>query len=415
MAVEGSMIAALAAVIDPANKIRVEKHAHFKDLDTILARSSAGEVIPDSTKASTPSVKGHNIDALLKNISTAGRAIYLGEHHYSDHDHRLQAALIRRIHALRSNMVVGVEFVQQKFQVVLDNYIAGTLPEKALRQSLEWDSRWAWPFESYLPVFQACRELGVRMLALNVDSEDLDAVKTGGMPALPRERLMQYIPDGRGFAKFSSTRAFKEYVQSHMRPSYDMHRQMGILRTSTNEEMPFINFYSGQVLWDEAMASVAAKHLRTNPDSLLVGIVGTKHTQFGCGVPARTARQLPGGLQSVTSVLLNPKPADTVVGGQPGLVEQDQNYVLQFNFCGDECPEGTKPEDVTMVQQAMAQHKEEAAAVMQTRAGSSVLTLADYVIFGGAPTEHQTDGWITAVASGKPLQVSSRQTGPFPA
>merc|ERR1712086_876843 len=77
--------------------------------------------------------------------------------------------------------------------------------------------------------------------------------------------------------------------------------------------MIFNNFLARQTLRDESMGSASAAWLTDNPSGLLLGLVGVNHVKFACGVPARTARMLPGGLDGVSSVLLNPTPASTYV------------------------------------------------------------------------------------------------------
>jgi len=335
------------------------------------------------------------------------RAIFLGEHHDSGPDHLLQAGVIRQAHALRGHepMAVGLEAVQQRFQPALDAYVAGRITEAELEEAVEWKKRWFWPFDRYLPVFQACRELGIPLLALNVDSEDLSKVEIRGFPALPKETLRGYVPDANGFGAFASTTAFKEYVAFVIKPSYAIHQRMGVLRNTITgqklkEDISFRNFYSCRILWDEAMASASVEWCRANPEGLLIGLVGSDHVKFSCGVPARCARQLPGGLASVATVMLNPNPSDIVSDpsnchlsdsthvlakdppnfgrGRGGFVNFDP-YVLQLLFAP--ATDGNGPPLIG----AAPEDREKAAAMSQASAGSSVLKLSEYLIFSKEP------------------------------
>ena len=90
---------------------------------------------------------------------------------------------------------MGLEQVQIKFQSALDDYIAGIISLAEMRLQVDWDRRWIWPFEGYEPIFTVARELNIPLIALNVNSEDLALVEKGGLPALPRDRLEQYITD----------------------------------------------------------------------------------------------------------------------------------------------------------------------------------------------------------------------------
>ena len=66
----------------------------------------------------------------------------------------------------------------------------------------------------------------------------------------------------RGFGDFSRPLAYRTYVSYVIEPSYDLHQQIGLLRTTMSgqtlaEDMSFRNFFSGRILWDEAMAGNA--------------------------------------------------------------------------------------------------------------------------------------------------------------
>lgn len=310
--VAATTTAAAAAALNP---IRPAAAADEPEL-TALRTAQAFSVLGDSTKALAPRVQPRTPAALVR-AARSKRAVFLGEHHNSEADHLLQAGLVRELHATgRREMAVGLEAVQRQFQPALDAYVAGAMDEAELEAAVEWRRRWFWPFAAYLPVFRACRELSIPLLALNVDSEDLSKVEVGGLPALPEEAFARYMPDRAGFAAFAQTTAFKEYVAYVLQPSYVMHQKLGILRNTISgqrleSDMSFRNFFSGRVLWDEAMGSASAAWCNAHPSGLLVGLVGSDHVKFGCGVPARAARQLPGGLDSVATVMLNPQASST--------------------------------------------------------------------------------------------------------
>ena len=127
----------------------------------------------------------------------------MGEHHNSVPDHKLQVNLLRELYQRRQSdrgnnpkLAVGLEQVQVQFQSVLDQYIQGDISLDEMRQGVEWDSRWTWPFEGYAPVFETASELRIPLVALNVNSEDMNLVEKGGFPGLGRDRLKLYIHDG---------------------------------------------------------------------------------------------------------------------------------------------------------------------------------------------------------------------------
>lgn len=187
----------------------------------------------------------------------------------------LQAAIITELKERRRSgapMAVGLEAIQRQFQPVLDEYTQGRISTEQLRVATQWDTRWSWPFARYVPVLHAAREAGVRLLALNVDSEDLRLVQEAGFPGLGRRRMGKYITDPEGFGQFASTTAFKQYVDYVIRPSYELHGQLGLLwrerpaelatdtkpaRAAYAFNVTFSNFLSARLLWDEAMGNGA--------------------------------------------------------------------------------------------------------------------------------------------------------------
>jgi Haem-binding uptake, Tiki superfamily, ChaN len=140
-----------------------------------------------------------NTDFVNRLAQVKTGAVWLGEHHNSQRDHLLQDKLIRRLSSMRrrqgKTLAIGLEQVQRQFQPVLDEYKAGKLSLDELKRGVQWDKRWSWSFDGYAPIFDSAVKLGIPLIALNVDSEDLQLVEVGGLPGLPRDRLQQYISD----------------------------------------------------------------------------------------------------------------------------------------------------------------------------------------------------------------------------
>ena len=74
------------------------------------------------------------------------------------------------------------------------------------------------------------------------------------------------------------------------------------------------NFFSGRILWDESMASTASAWTSTNPNGLMIGLVGADHVKFKNGIPGRYAR-MAGATSDCTSIILNPTLIDTRPSG----------------------------------------------------------------------------------------------------
>jgi len=288
-------------------------------------------------------------------VQNASGALWLGEHHNSANDHNLQADMIRHIYSLRTktvtttttttttdknqggpifhNMAIGLEQVQIQYQPILDEFVAGRLSESEMLKGVEWSTRWTWPYENYKPIFDIAKQLKIPLIALNVNSEDLAVVEVNGLKGLNQMQLMQYVMDPYGFGDFCKTTKFKTYSAYVIEPSYDLHEQMGILKTTISgqnlkENMSFRNFFSGRILWDESMAGNAFAWTKKNPGGLLIGLVGADHIKFELGVVGRFDRfmkqqqqQQEEGVTSITTKNLSSNILNTAVILNPTLID----------------------------------------------------------------------------------------------
>merc|ERR1719174_1122630 len=328
-------VPAAAALAAPARAIQ----------EDALKKTSCFAVVPDSSLALKPQLKPINPDTCIGGLKAA-KALYLGEHHNSLRDHLLQADILKALRRSepKRRMAVGLEAIQRRFQ----------------------------------PVFEAAKQNNFELLALNADSEDLGVVEMSGLAGLPNTTLAKYIPDRRVFADFTNTTAFREYIAYVVAPSYRSHKEMGILRQTISgqqlkEDMPFKNFYSGRMLWDNSMANTGAAWTRQNPSGLLVSIVGADHVKFGGGVPNRYAYAAGLDLDKVRTVILNPSAGDTA-GPQLETLKADAPVplTLQIRFAAQDGDGGIPVIGGNSVVDVAA-----AARVKQVRPGSRVLPFSD--------------------------------------
>jgi len=99
---------------------------------------------------------------------------------------------------------------------------------------------------------------------------------------------------------------------------------MGILRTTItgkqlDEDMPFSRFFSGRILWDEAMASNAYRWTKKQ-GGLMIGLVGADHAKFEGGITGRYKRMAKDQQLDCISVILNPTLIDTRPSGSVSMV-----------------------------------------------------------------------------------------------
>jgi len=308
-------------------------------------RYNVYRVMPDASTSLAPTIQAVNPQKFCEHLSLCndkiitnknGGAIWLGEHHNSEQDHLLQANFIQTIYEKRKKyflntknnygdvsslppMSIGLEQVQVQFQPILDAYVDGEILEKEMLELVQWEKRWTWDFKNYKPIFDLAKELKIRLVALNVNSEDLAVVEEFGIQGLSKEQLRRYIKNPKAFGDFANQQSFKSYVSYVIEPSYELHQQIGLLRNTMSgkplgQEMSFRNFFSARILWDESMAGNAYSWNMKNPGGLMVGLVGADHIKFEKGVAGRYNRLVNDSRQGV-SVLLNPTLIDTRPSG----------------------------------------------------------------------------------------------------
>lgn len=321
-----------AAASSAISKTIDEQNKNFMDDNNYNNNNvKAFQVIPDGSPNLNPMLAPIKYSSFVERVglSPNGGTLWLGEHHNSPSDHTIQYEILQQIYSLRNNqkhqpqkpIAIGLEQVQVQFQNVLNEFVSGSkMTTSELRQHVQWDTRWVWSFDLYEPILRYAQMYQIPLIALNVNSEDLVLVERYGLPGLPPHRLREYVIDAPGFASFMKQPQYMDYIDYVIRPSYETHQSMGLLQYSNDgmkleEEMSFRNFFSGRILWDEAMASQAYKWVSQNPGGLLIGLVGADHVKFFDGIPGRYCRYDETLRGDCISVMLNPTLIDTRPSG----------------------------------------------------------------------------------------------------
>lgn len=210
------------------------------------------------------------------------QVVLLGEQHDAIDHHRWQLSTLAGLHALRENMVIGLEMLPRSTQPVLDNWVAGALSEEELLEQTQWQETWGFDSELYLPILHFARLHQIPLVALNITPDLRRRLVEEGFANIPSDQR-HGIP-----APLTASNTYKERLQQ----AFEQHAM------DVNDPEQLTRFIDAQLSWDVAMAHGLAQ--ATEDGALTVGLMGLGHVVYNEGV----AHQLSGmGVERSLSLL----------------------------------------------------------------------------------------------------------------
>jgi uncharacterized iron-regulated protein len=206
-----------------------------------------------------------------------GQVVVVGEEHDLSLHHDNQLAVLRAIAGGGLKVSVGLEFLYYPDQPVVDRFVRGEMAEPDFLQAVRWEG---YPFDWYRPLVLFPQEAGGQTRALNAPVRLTRALSQRGLAGLSDDERSLLPP---GF-QTGNELYFERFAAAV--------RQHGSLSDSALRA-----YFAAQSAWDDTMAWQAAEFLRTNPDQVLVIVVGDFHASYGGGLPDRLrARGVPNVL-----------------------------------------------------------------------------------------------------------------------
>jgi uncharacterized iron-regulated protein len=259
-----------------------------------------------------------SFDSVVRNLA-GKRIVFIGETH-NRYDHHLnQLEIIQRLYQLDPNLAIGVEYLEQRFQPQVDDYIAGHIGEDQFLRAVQYFQTWGYDYRLYAPIFRFAREQRIAVRALNVPNSVASAVANVGIEGLSgqqRASVPQEIEPADDAYKARLREAFEEHQSA--KPG------------------AFEHFVEAQLVWDEGMAASAAAYLNGNPGRRMVILAGAGHIAYGSGIPSRVERRthasyaivLNSGIEvepQIADYILLSKKQDLPPAGVLGARLEDQN------------------------------------------------------------------------------------------
>jgi uncharacterized iron-regulated protein len=262
----------------------------------VIAASNTIVIIPNAEALATTAQSDLSLtipqQSILKQLQAA-KIIYLGETHDRQSDHQQQLAIIQALFKHKQQISIGMEMFQSQMQPLLDRYLAGKMTATELREQSEFDKRWGYPWEYYLPILEFAKANRLPVIALNTPGEIARKAARKGLESLTQIELQSIPP----VAEIDRSNA--KYQQMIL-ASYQQHA--GIVSIASKS---FDRFYTAQLLWDETMAANTANFARQNPNYQMIVLAGSSHIIYGYGIPDRVLRRLKQPKSIQKTVLLN--------------------------------------------------------------------------------------------------------------
>ena len=226
---------------------------------------------PNSLKAG----KGLAFPALIDELNL-NRVVYVGEIHDRYDHHLTQLAILKALHQRNPRLAIGVEWFQQSFQGVVNDFLAGKIDEETLLRRTEYFDRWRYDYRMLRPIMEYAKANQLPVIALNAPSELTRKVSKNGLEALntsERAQLPQRItpPD--------------DAYRSRLEKIFTTH--------ANTEKKQLDDFMMVQRIWDETMAQNITRFLNPNPAWRMVVFSGSGHISYDAGIPKDVVQQLP--------------------------------------------------------------------------------------------------------------------------
>ena len=235
---------------------------------------------------------------LLKSLADGADAVLLGVKRNDPEDYALAADLASKFaSAAKRPVAVG-----------LDAMPLGS----SLREAASWPSV-SDSVDFLQPIADLQQRTRCDLVPLGVQAEVMGAVqRSGGIAALSEQQRNAYVDDVGAFVRYpKQTAAFDVWAERVVARTYKK-RYEGLEGAPKYED-----YFASSILYDEAVASLAARYCRAHPSTLLVCVVSDDHVKFGCSAQGRFQRleKNPDASSAeffrAPSILLNPSAEST--------------------------------------------------------------------------------------------------------
>jgi uncharacterized iron-regulated protein len=211
-------------------------------------------------------------------VLAAYDVVFIGEEHRHPGNHIAQMALFRALYERQPKLSLSMEQFERDVQGVVDDYLAGTIGESALKsKGRAWDN---YPV-SYRPLVEFARERNLPVIAAEAPTMVVRCVGERGP-----EFLATMKPEQRPWAAAQLNMGDGPYKEKYMRfaAGDGSHGEGG---DTAKAAAAALRSYAAQVTRDDTMAESIFLHLQKNPGRHVVHLNGSFHSESFLGTAER--------------------------------------------------------------------------------------------------------------------------------
>lgn len=134
----------------------------------------------DQKKLSQRPFKKSSLKRLMNQIKSSN-IIYLGDFHTFGQSSKNFVRILNKILIEDKKFILGVEFIQQKYQHIVEHFLHGDITEYEFLEDIHYENSWKFPWIQYKSFFDLAKENNIPILALNstggLNERDISAAK----------------------------------------------------------------------------------------------------------------------------------------------------------------------------------------------------------------------------------------------
>ena len=213
-----------------------------------------------------------SLSEMISKIKNAD-VVFFGEEHNDATAHELEVGIFRLLHEQNGALqTLSLEMFETDVQQVLDEYLAGIISERNFtKEARAWNN-----YADYRPMVEYAKENKLYVIAANTPKRYVNLVTRKGLNGLDalNKASLKWLPPLP--IDTASGRYYEKFIES-----------LG------GHNMPGMQIYQSQNLWDAGMAWSVANYLNKQKKARVFHVNGRFHSDEGLGAVAQFRKYRP--------------------------------------------------------------------------------------------------------------------------